>query len=322
MAVQLVAESMGRTNFAFGVNGLLDPKGLTGNVTLAGQVLTGWTMYHLCLAGNFTTQTQWEAISAPHAGAQASTSAGAQQQAHRAHWLSPARRSKAATQFLGLSQAVSQAARQLLHAAASTPSSSRAASMHAAEPAQAQPGVQLAIRPPTFCPPGGGPVFYRGWLTVNRTSVRAGDGQDHPPDSFIHMMGWSKGQVWVNGRALGRYWQSQGPQQTLYVPGLWLRWSDQEQEVTSSTTPSTTTSSSSNSMMQQQEQEQSSMEAAGWLHSQQLSLDWSGEVAPGGGANEVLVLELGGCRSQHWKPAVVFTAVPDFAGPPGGPAPY
>jgi hypothetical protein len=139
------------------------------------------------------------------------------------------------------------------------------------------------------------------------------------------MMGWSKGQVWVNGRALGRYWQSQGPQQTLYVPGLWLRWSDQEQVGTSSTSSSSggggDGGSSEYSLMQQQ-QRQRSMEAAGWLHSQQLSLDWSGEVASGGGANEVLVLELGGCRSQHWKPSVVFTAVPDFAGPPGGPAPY
>ena len=33
---------------------------------------------------------------------------------------------------------------------------------------------------------------------------------------------WGKGQVWVNGHAMGRIW-SIGPQQTLYVPGCWLK---------------------------------------------------------------------------------------------------
>jgi len=28
--------------------------------------------------------------------------------------------------------------------------------------------------------------------------------------------------VWVNGRLLGRHWFI-GPQQTLYLPGVWLR---------------------------------------------------------------------------------------------------
>jgi beta-galactosidase len=36
------------------------------------------------------------------------------------------------------------------------------------------------------------------------------------------MRGWGKGTVWVNGRNLGRYWKV-GPQQTLFVPGVWLR---------------------------------------------------------------------------------------------------
>lgn len=30
------------------------------------------------------------------------------------------------------------------------------------------------------------------------------------------MTNWSKGMVWVNGYAIGRYWEI-GPQQTLYV---------------------------------------------------------------------------------------------------------
>ena len=33
---------------------------------------------------------------------------------------------------------------------------------------------------------------------------------------------WGKGQVYVNGHAVGRFW-SIGPQQTLYVPGCWLK---------------------------------------------------------------------------------------------------
>lgn len=41
-------------------------------------------------------------------------------------------------------------------------------------------------------------------------------------DTFLDMRGWGKGSVWVNGHAIGRYW-SIGPQQTLYVPGVWLK---------------------------------------------------------------------------------------------------
>jgi len=41
-------------------------------------------------------------------------------------------------------------------------------------------------------------------------------------DAFLDMRGWTKGAVWVNGHNLGRYWRI-GPQQTLYVPGVWLK---------------------------------------------------------------------------------------------------
>lgn len=41
-------------------------------------------------------------------------------------------------------------------------------------------------------------------------------------DSFVRLEGWTKGVVWVNGFNLGRYW-SEGPQQTLYLPGPLLR---------------------------------------------------------------------------------------------------
>ncbi|XP_024099038.2 beta-galactosidase-1-like protein isoform X1 [Pongo abelii] len=41
-------------------------------------------------------------------------------------------------------------------------------------------------------------------------------------DTFLYLPGWTKGQVWINGFNLGRYWTKQGPQQTLYVPRFLL----------------------------------------------------------------------------------------------------
>ncbi len=41
-------------------------------------------------------------------------------------------------------------------------------------------------------------------------------------DTFINMENFGKGQVYVNGHAIGRFWQI-GPQQTLYMPGCWLK---------------------------------------------------------------------------------------------------
>ncbi len=45
---------------------------------------------------------------------------------------------------------------------------------------------------------------------------------DKVGDTFLNMEKWGKGQVYVNGHALGRFW-SIGPQQTLYCPGCWLK---------------------------------------------------------------------------------------------------
>jgi beta-galactosidase len=45
---------------------------------------------------------------------------------------------------------------------------------------------------------------------------------DKPGDVFLDMQGWGKGIVFVNGIHIGRYWKV-GPQQTLYVPGCWLK---------------------------------------------------------------------------------------------------
>jgi len=56
-----------------------------------------------------------------------------------------------------------------------------------------------------------GPVFFRGTLQVPT-----------PGDTFLDTRGFNKGYVWVNGRNLGRFWKI-GPQQTLFLPGVWLK---------------------------------------------------------------------------------------------------
>lgn len=61
-----------------------------------------------------------------------------------------------------------------------------------------------------------GPAFWRATVKV-----------DQPGDCFLDMRPWGKGFVWVNGHNLGRYWNI-GPQQTMYVPGPWLKAGENE----------------------------------------------------------------------------------------------
>jgi len=61
-----------------------------------------------------------------------------------------------------------------------------------------------------------GPCFYRGTFDVDRVG-----------DTFLDMSQFTKGQLWVNGHALGRFWNI-GPQKTLYVPGPWLQKGENE----------------------------------------------------------------------------------------------
>jgi len=64
---------------------------------------------------------------------------------------------------------------------------------------------------------GGGPEemktagYYRGYFNLKKTG-----------DTFLNMEAFGKGLVYVNGHALGRFWNI-GPQQTLYLPGCWLK---------------------------------------------------------------------------------------------------
>lgn len=53
--------------------------------------------------------------------------------------------------------------------------------------------------------------YYRGYFNLNKVG-----------DTFLNFETWGKGQVYVNGHAMGRFW-SIGPQQTLYMPGCWLK---------------------------------------------------------------------------------------------------
>ncbi len=60
-----------------------------------------------------------------------------------------------------------------------------------------------------FMPEGVG--YYRGYFNLKKVG-----------DTFLNLENWGKGQVYVNGHAIGRHWYI-GPQQTLYVPGCWLK---------------------------------------------------------------------------------------------------
>lgn len=57
------------------------------------------------------------------------------------------------------------------------------------------------------------PVFFTGSFDIGgyETDVAA-------LDTYLHIEGGIKGNVWVNGFHLGRYWRI-GPQQSLYLPG-------------------------------------------------------------------------------------------------------
>jgi len=57
----------------------------------------------------------------------------------------------------------------------------------------------------------GSPVVYQGTFDLNETG-----------DTFIDMEQWGKGIIFINGINIGRYWKV-GPQQTLYIPGVWLK---------------------------------------------------------------------------------------------------
>jgi beta-galactosidase len=56
-----------------------------------------------------------------------------------------------------------------------------------------------------------GPCFYRGSFSLSATA-----------DTFLDTTAFTKGQLWLNGLALGRIWNI-GPQRTLYAPMPFLK---------------------------------------------------------------------------------------------------
>ncbi|RZL18217.1 MAG: beta-galactosidase, partial [Pedobacter sp.] len=57
----------------------------------------------------------------------------------------------------------------------------------------------------------GYPEFLKGSFTVNEIG-----------DTYLDTRSLDHGLLWLNGKLIGRYW-SIGPQQTLYIPGAWLK---------------------------------------------------------------------------------------------------
>lgn len=63
----------------------------------------------------------------------------------------------------------------------------------------------------------GKPTFYKGTFQV-----------DEAADTFLELKGWNKGVAYINGFNLGRYWETVGPQKTLYIPAPLLRKGENE----------------------------------------------------------------------------------------------
>ena len=60
------------------------------------------------------------------------------------------------------------------------------------------------------------PGVYRGTFNVKK-----------PGDTYLDFESFGKGLVYVNGKGIGRIWEI-GPQQTLYMPGAWLKEGENE----------------------------------------------------------------------------------------------
>ena len=75
------------------------------------------------------------------------------------------------------------------------------------------PGSPAPRLPDPSTPPArsAAPAFLRTTFTLGHTG-----------DTFLDVRHLGKGVVWINGHNLGRFWNV-GPQDTLYVPGPWLK---------------------------------------------------------------------------------------------------
>lgn len=71
------------------------------------------------------------------------------------------------------------------------------------EPTLRDPSLSAGLSPP---------AFYGGSFII------PDDIPDLPQDTYVKLPDWKKGQIWINGFNLGRYWPARGPQVTLFVP--------------------------------------------------------------------------------------------------------
>ncbi|KAF9884549.1 hypothetical protein FE257_001494 [Aspergillus nanangensis] len=74
-----------------------------------------------------------------------------------------------------------------------------------------QPGKADHVSAPSGLGKSSAPAWYRGTFDM-----------EAPGDTWLDLPGWIRGVAYVNGHNLGRYWTI-GPQQQLYVPGVWLK---------------------------------------------------------------------------------------------------
>ena len=89
-------------------------------------------------------------------------------------------------------------------------------------------GVTLAGHPVTGWESYTLPMLKPGWLAYSQKLCtgacfyRATFKVDHAADTFLDTSAFGKGEVWINGKPLGRFWHI-GPQKALYLPGPWLK---------------------------------------------------------------------------------------------------
>jgi beta-galactosidase len=65
-------------------------------------------------------------------------------------------------------------------------------------------------------------LAYKSTSCVGACFYQAAFQVDQPADTFIDTRSLGKGEVFVNGKPLGRFWKI-GPQGTLYLPAPWLK---------------------------------------------------------------------------------------------------
>ncbi|RZL46569.1 MAG: hypothetical protein EOP00_14585, partial [Pedobacter sp.] len=75
----------------------------------------------------------------------------------------------------------------------------------------------------------GYPEFLKGSFTVNELG-----------DTYLDTRNLDHGLLWLNGKLIGRYWGI-GPQQTLYIPGAWIKKGENQITVLELGTPKSNT---------------------------------------------------------------------------------